>query len=158
MTITNAQRHKINRRPIRDPHIVLVEITDDVSGTVHRAAANNEDIVSNGETFIRSDIRVALPRSGDDDTEATISLSNITRIPGRAVEASQGRITCRLMLVAASDPDTIVKVDTKNLLVFRETSVSLTKVSSSLKPRAELSEPYPPKPATKEWFPGAYFT
>lgn len=155
---TAAQRHKLNRRPIRDPYIALVEVTDEVMGTVHRAAANNEDIVSNGETFVRSDISVVFPKSGDEETSASLEMSNVSRIAGRAVEAAIGRIGVRLMLVDASDPDTIVKVDTLNLLVAEELTVTSETVSASLSPRAKLNEQYPPRTIDESGFPGAYFS
>lgn len=156
-TITEAQRHKVNRDPITDAHVILLEFQEDGNSTVHRAAINNEDIESNGETFVATDIEIALPNSGDQEPSVDLSMDNIDREVGKAVNRARNRVGCRILLVDSSAPDTAL-MDTLNLMVISSATGDSDRISASLGPRASLQEPWPPMRTRKQYFPGLWFT
>ncbi len=153
--VTTAQRHKLNKRPLKSAILTLIEVQEDGNATVHRAVANNEDIVHNGDTFTRSDLRVTLPTSGNEETVASATIDNTTRIPGRAILSRRNKIGVRLIVVDSDAPDDVVKVDSKNLLVINDGVVEDT-VDVNLTSRMSLDEPWPPQRVDK-LFPGGRF-
>lgn len=154
-TPTEAQRHKLNRDPVADPHLILLEFQEDGKSFVHRAAINTEDVEWGGETYYRAAISVELPRTGDGETAAQLVASNVDRILGRAINSATQRVNVRLILIDYADPELPI-IDTKNLLVMASASGSATQISASLAPRATLLEPYPFQMATKAQIPGAW--
>lgn len=155
MPITDAARHKLNLDPIEDAHVILVEVQEDGSDTVHRAAINTDDIVSNGETYVAAEIFINPPNSSDEEVGVSVSMSNITREISRAVLRSRNRIGLRMMLIDTSAPDTYLK-DTGNLLVLTNVSGNEV-VTGDLKPRAGSNETWPPMRTRKQFFPGQWF-
>lgn len=153
--VTDAQRHKLNRDPIRDAHLVLLEFQEDGSPTVHRAVANTEDFDWRGNTYYRRQVGIELPNTGKGETSAKLVTSNIDRILGRALSAATQRINVRLILIDSSVPDDTPLIDTRNLLVIPSASGSL-EITVDLGPRASLQEPVPFVPTTQAAFPGVW--
>jgi len=153
--VTPAQRHKLNRDPVADPHIVLLEFQEDGQAAIERAAINTEDVVWNGETYHRSAISITLPASGDGETRAQLVASNIERIFSRALNAATQRINVRIILIDITAPD-LPLVDTQNLLVIPSASGGAVEVTADLGPRASLQEPVPFRRTTKQDFPGVW--
>ncbi|MGV8830348.1 MAG: hypothetical protein ACOH2N_00090 [Devosia sp.] len=155
-TPTTAQRHKLNRDPVVDPHIILLEFQEDGKSFVHRAAINTEDVIWRGNTYDRAAISVELPQTADGETSAQITASNVNRIFGRAINAATQRINVRLILIDAAILEADPIIDTQNLLVIPSASGSATQISATLAPRASLLEPVPAKQTTKADFPGIW--
>lgn len=154
--VSTAIRHKLNTRPYVDPLVVLVEIQEDGSTIVHRAAAHDIDVTREGEIYSKSDISVTLPRGGDAETSSRITMSNVDRIASQAAAAATRRIGVRLILVNESDPDITVKFDTRNLLMLKNITANIKELSGNLSPKISMNEPYPPRPTTKQGFPGIW--
>lgn len=154
--VTDAQRHKADRDPVRDPHILLLEFWEDGGGTVERAAVNNEDVTFESNTFYRSGIEVHVPSSGENDQSASLSVSNVDRVIGRAIDRARNRINCRLIMVDVSDLSTAI-IDTKNLMVIPSSSGDTVRITATLGPRAEQNEPVPFQRTTRALFPGVWF-
>lgn len=154
-TPDTAQRHKLNRDPVRDPHVILLEFQEDGKSMVHRAAINTEDVTWRGELYIRAAISVELPQTRDGETRAQVVLSNIERIFSRAMNAATQRINVRLILIDIAVPD-VALIDTMNLLVIPSASGTATSVTGQLAPRASLLEPVPHRQTTKAEMPGVW--
>lgn len=154
-TPTPAQRHKLNRDPVADPHLILLEFQEDGKSFIHRAVINTEDIERGGETYSRAAISVELPGTSDSETSAKLVASNVDRVLGRAVNAAVQRINARLILIDYAEPDEAI-IDTRNLLVISSASVSAGQVTATLSARATLLEPVPSKQTTKAQFPGIW--
>jgi hypothetical protein len=152
---TDAQRHKLNRDPIRDPHIILLEFQEDGQAAINRAAINTEDVIWNGNTYYRSSIDIQLPVTGDNETRAIMTASNIDRLLSRALDCANQRISVRMILIDYAAPEVPI-IDTKNLLVIPSASGDTNSVSADLGPRATLLEPIPFKKTTKQEFPGIW--
>lgn len=152
---TDSQRHKLNRDPVSDPHVVLLEFQEDGQSTVHRAAINTEDVEWNGEVYYRAAISIELPTTADGETRAQIVASNIDRILSRALNAATQRINVRIILIDVSAPG-IPLIDTRNLMVVPQASGNAETITGQIGPRASLLEPVPFKQTTKAEFPGIW--
>lgn len=152
---TTAQRHKLNRDPVSDAHVILLEFQEEGRSEITRAAINTEDVVSNGNTFTRYSIGVLLPATGGDDTTASLTIGNLDRVIGRVIDAARARVGVRMMLVDTSIPDTLI-VDTKNLIVMSQISGNSIQLSAALTPRVSLQEPVPFQKTTRQFFPGVW--
>lgn len=157
MQISNAQRLKLNRDPISDAHIILLEFREDGRSTVHRAAINNEDIIHAGNTYVATDILISLPNSGDRDASVRLDMSNLSRVIGAAINRARNRIGCRIILIDVAVPD-VALMDTKNLFILNQASGDSVRISSDLGPRASLQEPVPFRRTSRKFYPGVFFT
>lgn len=155
--VTAAQRHKLNRDPVVDPHIILLEFSEDGQGVIIRAAINTEDVVHNGETYTAAAIKATLPSAQNKEVTASLSASNTERILGRAIDAAKKRINVRIILIDYALPDVAV-IDTQDLLVATSSSVSGVSVEMQLGPRSTLQEPVPARRTTRSTFPGVWPT
>jgi hypothetical protein len=154
---SNDQRHKLNRDPVADPHIVLIEFQEDGRSLVHRAAINTEDVTWRGNVYTRAAISVEMPETRDGETRAQLAMSNVDRLISRALNGATQRINVRIILIDFAAPDTPI-IDTKNLLVMPSASGNSETVTGQLGPRASLLEPIPFKMTTREDFPGLWLT
>lgn len=152
---SDSQRHKLNREFIEDPHVILLEFQEDGKSLVHRAAINTEDVVWQGETYVRAAVSVELPETRDGETRAQVVASNIDRIMSRALNSATQRINVRLILIDIAAPD-MPLIDTVNLLVIPNASGNSEQITAQLEPRASLLEPVPFKQTTKAEFPGIW--
>lgn len=153
--LTSAQIHKLNRDPVADPHVLLIEIEEEHGGTVLRYAADNQDGVSNGETYSAASFEYQFPGSGDAHDKITISVSNVNRAPGRALINSQERITVRMMIVDVSEPDDVL-LDTLDIFVITDAYIGPDVVQANLQSVLEWRSPVPFYRATKDLFPGCW--
>lgn len=152
--VTAAQRHKLNRDPVSDPHIVLVEFQEDGQAAINRAAINTEDVIWGGETYYRAAIDIQLAGSGGDEARATMVASNVDRLLSRALNSATQRVNVRLILIDYATGEALI--DTKNLLVIPAATATAEDISADLGPRASLLEPIPFKRTTKSEFPGIW--
>lgn len=153
--VSASVRHALNRDPVSEPLLVLLEFAEDGGGDVHRMAVNNEDVVSNGETFSAVAAEVTLPGAGDQSPGVSITISNIDRTLGAAVFRARRRVGVRVRLVAADDPDTAI-IDTRDMMVLASASGDSISISGDLAPRGAALEPVSAR-VTRQFFPGLYF-
>lgn len=153
--VTPAQRHKVNRDPIADPHIMLLEFWEDGEETVIRAAVNNESVVHNGETYVPTNINLTLPSKENEEVSARLTASNSERLMGRAIDRAARRINVRMLMIDVAIPDVAI-VDTLNLMVADSVQVSGILLNMTLGPRASLQEPVPVRRTTRNSFPGTW--
>lgn len=151
--LTTAQLERMNRDPVDDPHILLVEFEEEHSGTVHRYCRNNEDIESDGETYLAATIEFGLPGHGAEIRPVSLMVSNVDRKAGRALLMSQERVMVRLMVIEASDPDTYL-VDTLDLLAIESADIDAEAVEGQLASVIDFQSPVPFRRVTKDLFPG----
>lgn len=90
----------------------LLEISHPSWSQPFRFCDNTEDVVSNGDTYVRFPFTIEPPNdSGEDPARATLLLDNIERsvLPSiRQVISSSDRITVTLAIVLVSEPDTVL--------------------------------------------------
>lgn len=151
-------RHDVNRDPIRDPFLILLEFLEDgqlVEDTL-RVAINNEDIVYGGETYTRAAIQVSIPSTQDTDQSASMQISNVDRVIGQALDKCRKRINVRMLVVDSSDLSADPIIDTKNLMVVPSASGNTETITIRLGPRADQQEPVPFQRTTRQYFPGVW--
>lgn len=155
-TVTDAQRHKLNRDPITDAHVILMEFQEDGQAAIERAALNNEDITWNGEIYNRSDFEIQTPSTGDGEINAQLATANIDRYISRALDSATQRINVRIILIDTAAPEVAI-IDTANLMVMPIASADeFGAITAQLGARAGLLEPVPFQRTTKAFFPGIW--
>lgn len=154
-TPTVEQRHKLDRDPVRDPHIVLLEFQEDGQSAIHRAAINTDDVTWNGNVYYKASITINLPNTSGDETRASLTASNVDRLLSRALDSANRRINVRIILIDYAAPDAAI-IDTKNLMIIPSASGNAKEINVELGPRASLLEPVPFKKTTKMEFPGIW--
>lgn len=153
--VTHAQRHKLDRSPISDPHVILLEFWEDAENSIERAAINNEEIIHLGETYYPVNMEVNLPSSENDEVGASLSASNVERILGRALDRAKRRITVRMKLIDTAFPDVVI-MDTYDFLVIESASLGGVSIEAQLAAATSLIEPFNDSRTTKQQFPGVW--
>lgn len=160
-SLTAAQIEKLNRDPITDPYLLLVEIEELNTGTVHRYVNNNEDItstVSDGstsETWTAATIAFSLPGSGEEIRDVSLTVSNIDRAAGRALILSSDMIMVRLIVIDYASPNAAL-IDTYDLMHIGTGDVDAETVEVKLISSIDFNLPWPPGRMTEQLFPGVY--
>lgn len=72
-----------------------------------RWVRNNEDIVSNGETFAKCDFEIIPPGMGGRNYSARLGMPNVSREIGFALTTMDGAADVLFQVCLASTPDTI---------------------------------------------------
>jgi len=72
-----------------------------------RWVRNNEDIISDGETFAKCDFMLTIPGSGEQSRSARLAMPNVSREIGFALSTMVGAASVTFQAVLASQPDTI---------------------------------------------------
>ena len=153
--LTSAQVHAINRDPVTDPHVILVEFEERGAGAVHRYCSDNQDIISNGETFEAATIGFSRIGYGEEVRGVALTVSNINRAPGRAVLNSREVIMSRIMTIDTADPDTYLE-DSLDLLELGSASINSVVVEGQLASVIDWNLPVPFYRTTKGDFPGLW--
>ena len=108
--LTPDQKEWARQRYGAEPGLQLVTLYGEEMTDVVRLARNTEDIVSRGETFIKSWFDVVPPGDTDDQPQASLVLSNVDRRLGLAFQEVAGsKIFASLELVRPSEPDVVVE-------------------------------------------------
>ena len=157
MTVSNSDRYRVANRHIDTPNVLIMEFSEVGSSVIHRAALNNEDIVSNGHTYVRSGISITIPNSSSRDHRIQVSIPNISGIPGQLVSKVNSDISVRIMNTSAENRDNLLQ-DTGNLLRLVDVVVSPATVAGTLVSRVDFNLPYPPNRATKNAIPGVWLS
>ncbi len=150
---TAQQNYDAANQHIADPEIWLLEFWQEGSSTIERIALNTEDIVSNGNTYPKGNFVVSFPNSGDQPPRVNVTLSNINYTIGRAVHGSNGRIQCKLIIVAGDDYDDIID-ETGDLFVIGNVEVNYKTATGETSAKADPQMPVPFRAATEKFMTG----
>jgi hypothetical protein len=155
--LTTAQAAKAAYDPVDDPHIVLLEITEDhVSGAL-RLARDNTDWTHGGNLYTRSAFEIVLPPAAGEEPEVRIEASNVLRLPGRALLLSRFTLRVRIIVIDTAAPE-VALIDTGSLFKVGGWSVDADTVSIQLKAAVSWQEPYPFRRTDRVNFPAAWMT
>lgn len=154
--VTAAQRDKLNRDPISDAHILMCEIIEEHNeSNAILLCHNNEDIVSNSETYSKASLDFNIPGYGEEFRAPTLSVSNVERLPGRALLLSQHLVCVRLFVVDASLPD-IRMYDTLDSLVIESGEITSERLSLTLRHAWDFQHPVPFEITSEKFFPAVW--
>ncbi len=134
--------------------VVLLRITHPALAEPVLLANNTEDVVSNGETFIGFPFDITLFDDNEQTPRAQLEVQNVDRRIGDAVLALTSPALMDIMIVLASDPDTI-ELDFKGF-ELREVKGNATSVQASIVGIDLGNWPWPWRRATQAAFPGLY--
>lgn len=156
--VTAAQRDKFNRDPISDAHILMCEIIEEHNeDTALLLCDNNEDIVSNSETYSKASLEFNVPGWGEEFRPPTLSVSNVERLPGRALLLSQHLICVRLFVIDASLPDVIIEgTDTLDSLLIESGEITSETLTLTLRHAWDFQHPVPFDITSEPFFPAIW--
>lgn len=160
-TIQNFQQAQEN---ISEAYLLLFEFWEEFSTEKHRAVLNNEDVIFDGEIYIRASVEITLPNEGDDQQLPSLTFSNVDRVLGKIALNTGNKIICRMIEIDGFDYTIINGVrhynksisDTENMMVVANADVSTLTVSGELFPKLDLQIPTPISKTNKNSFPGLY--
>ena len=90
-----------------DPFLVLLTLRS-TSGPPVRVVNNNENIVSNGNTFLGYPFEIVFPSQNDQVApSAELRIGNVDRLLVSEIRSQQEALTVDLQAVFASDPDQV---------------------------------------------------
>lgn len=135
--------------------VVLALLTiEHPSITPIRVVNNNENIVSNGNTFIAFPFNITLPSDSEDPGLAELQIANVDRSMIEAIEAITTPATCKVQIILASTPSTI-EYEWSNLVLRNATADDVTITAQIGNPPIDAM-PYPPMRVTQRDFQGLY--
>lgn len=116
-----------------------------------RWVRNNEDIVSDGETFAKCDFEIIPPGMGGRNYSARLGMPNVSREIGFALMNMDGPADVLFQAVLASSPDTI-ELDFEGFKL-RNVSWDVIIAEGELSRGSDDDEPYPKVRVTPASFP-----
>lgn len=119
-----------------------------------RVVSNNEDIVSNGHTFIALGFELTLPgQDPDSPSSATVSLDNVDPVIVNTLRTISSPPTATIQVILASQPD-VIEIEFTGLKL-RNAQWDASKVSGDLVYEDVLTEPVATT-MTPQRFPGLF--
>jgi hypothetical protein len=154
-TISNDARSAAYAQFTDEAFIALVKIVESTLPDAIRAAANGEDVTSNGEVYTGMDFDVKFPEDKKDKIgQISIAIQNVDRQIVEAVRSAAGPPTVTTSLVLASSPDTIEQGPYEWKLRRAEYNVMI--VSGAILADDVRHEPFPPDAFTPTVAPGLF--
>lgn len=148
-------RQAIYAQETGEVFVVLVEIDHDDLPSPIRICSNDVDITSNGNVYVAYPFNIELPSEEEGDLpQARLTVDNVDRSLTEAIRTIQTPPSVRIMIVLASDPDTI-EVDMPDF-VFTNISYDAQTVTGTISIENFMSEPFPGDVFTPSQFPGLF--
>ena len=159
MTVSDELKMAVNAPELDDEFIILVTLTHSSLSIPIRICSHDEDIVSQGETFIACPFEITLPL---DDPEqplrAQARIDNVDRRISesleRAQEVSREFIEVKFDLILESDPDTL-EIEHDDF-ILKDVKVNSLDITGTLTLEDYSVEPYPAPVYTPGTFPGGF--
>lgn len=154
MTVSSDGRAELYAAQSAEVWVQLLTIDHDDLATPIRLCNNNEDIVSDGETFTAWGFPPILPVSTEGELPAVeLAIDNVTRELTIALRAITTPITVTLEVIRASDPDT---VEVQYVYESRSIRYADDSVRIELGSEALMSERIPGDTYTRTTNPGLF--
>ncbi len=136
-------------------YVMLLILTYNGPSSPTRIAANNQDIVSEGNTYIGVPVQIVLPTTdGDRVSECDIVLSNIGQELIDEIRSLSDPITAEIRMITASDPNTVLV--SYGDLTLRDIGYDALSITGRLTMEDFLGEPYPQGVMSAALFPGLF--
>jgi hypothetical protein len=121
--------------------LTLLELTHpDLTAPVY-IVNNDEEIVSNGKTYLPFPFQPTWPTDkGDELPQASLVIDNIDRSIQLALKACRTAPKCKMILVLASQPDTI---EASFPLIIKSVKLNQATIQATLTGPLILNEPFP---------------
>jgi hypothetical protein len=154
LTSTAAQQESI-RQHQTDPFLLLLTITHSIipEGSIY-IVANNESIVSRGNTYIAYPFEIELPTDGEEAPTCKISIGNVDRRIGAVIEMLKDPPTVTIEVVLASTPDDVERAWSNFSLT--DVTWDAMRMSGTIRQIAMHEEPWPGVIVAPNNFPGLF--
>lgn len=156
MALTNAAIRSLLMREGGEPIIALLTVEHDDLDAPIRLARNStgDDIVSNGETFTAAPWDIAWGSDTQEAPKVEITIVNVDRVAGQAIESITDPATCTVQLILESDPDEIL-IELTNL-ELRNARWDAMILTAELSHFSFFAEPWPFPRVTPQFFPALF--
>jgi hypothetical protein len=153
-TVLKRWLYGLLSREMDDVAIVLLKISHpDLNADINVCTAG-ESIHSNGEWYMHYPFDIALPQDNQDAPVAQITIGNVDRRIGQAVEALTTSPSIAMQIVSDVDPDEVF-YDWQNF-EFANVDWDGLSVKGDLKIRSYNNEPWPKIKVRPSNFPNLY--
>lgn len=156
MALTTAAIRSLLGREGGEPIIALLTIEHADLGAPLRLARNSagDDIVSNGNTFAAAPWDIAWGADTEEAPKVEITIVNVDRVAGQAIESITDPATCTVQLILASAPDEIL-IELTNL-ELRNARWDAMILTAELSHFSFQAEPWPMLRVTPQFFPALF--
>lgn len=137
-----------------DPFIVLLTLTHATLSTPIYIARNRENVVSRGNTYLAYPFQISLPTDNDNAPQAKITVANVSRAIGDALERCVYPPNCLIELILASDPGTVER--SWDQFSFSQAQWDAFRITATLEQLGYWDEPWPGVFMTPQEFPGMF--
>lgn len=137
-----------------DPFVVLLTLTHETLATPIYIARNRENLVSRGNTYLAYPFQISLPSDNDNAPQAQITVANVSRLIGQALERCVYPPNCLMEIVLASTPDTVER--SWDEFSFTQATWDAFRVTATLEQLGYWDEPFPGVFMTPQDFPGMF--
>lgn len=136
-----------------DPFLVLLTITHDDIAPIY-VVRNNKAIVSRGNTYLAYPFEIDLPTDTDQSPGARISIANVSRRIGKAIESLITAPTVKIEIVLASALDSVER--TWDEFTLTQVSYDAMTVTATLAHISYWNEGWPKKIIRPALYPGLF--
>lgn len=137
-----------------DPFLVLLTIThDDLEEPIY-VVRNNKAVVSRGNTYLAYPFEIELPTDTDQSPGARISIANVSRRIGKAIESLLTAPTVKIEIVLASALDSVER--TWDEFTMINSSYDAMTVTATLAHVSYWNEAWPKKTIRPALYPGLF--
>lgn len=152
--LSSPARDQIYAQHRDDPFLVLLTIAHPDLDDDIRVVANNETVTSRGKEFVGYPFEVSLPSDNEETPKGTLTISNVSKRIGYALDVIQSPPILTFELVLASQPDDVELAYTD----FEMTDVTwdARNVKASFSQTVFWDEPWPRMRVTPQDFPGLF--
>jgi len=142
MTITDTTKQAAFLQETGECYLILLTIAHaDLAASI-RVVNNNEDIVSNGNTFSAFPFNCQLPDATEDTPpRARLIIDNTSQEIAQAIRTISSKATVLIQVIRAADPDTIERSFSE--FDMRNVKWDASRVSGDLEIEGMESEPFP---------------
>jgi hypothetical protein len=155
MPLDSAALRAINAQSTGEVFLVLLILSHPAMDQALFFVNNYADVVSNGITYVAWPFDMPMPETGGDTLPSiTLTIDNIDRRIGEAIQNINTPIDVTLQVVLASNPN-VVELGPLSLRM-RSVDVSLTTITGTLVYEDLLNEPFPYETYTPATAPGLF--
>lgn len=152
---TQAAAENAIKQHSTDPFLVRLIIEHDTLAEPIRIVRNRQNIVAGGSpgvTFLAYPFTITPPSDDDEQPSAKITVANVDRSIGRALEAMIAPAEFTVEEFLASDPDTVERRWTE--MSMTQASWNFQAVTLTIQRLSYWEEPWPKKRVTLARYPG----
>lgn len=149
-----VDRTVLLQQRVTQVYVVLIEVAHPMMGETLRVVNDDQDLVSNGETWVRGYCALELPDTLEGDRKASISIQNVNNAISSSLRSLVGPATVKFRVVRRDTPNT-VEVEYPTLKVGNIRGDALV-VRGDLISGHNKAEPFPRVTANRTTAPGLY--